>query len=323
MAKTIIRRLLIMIPQLFVIMAFTFLLAYIMPGDFISQQMMDPSLTAEEIQVLIERWGSDAPWYMQFWYWFTGVIRLDFGFSYVHARPVMAVMQERIVRTFWLSLSQTIVSLAIGIPLGILAGRYYRKIADQAILIYGFVGLALPGIVWGIILIFVFALRLDWLPFRGSVDPVIAASGTQFQIIVSQFRHLILPTLAGATLTGIGTIYTLRAQIVEGRFSDYALTARSKGVPERVVFNRHILRNSLIPIAQSVGFILVGLLSGTVLIERIFSYPGMGMLFLDSLERRDFPVVNALILIFSSLSVFAILIGDIALTLVDPRIRIK
>jgi len=321
MVKTMIRRVIIMIPQLFIIMLATFALAYIMPGDFVTTQMFGGDFTWHQIMEQRERLGLDDPWYTQFTRWFGAVIRGDFGHSAVHARPVMDVVGDRMGNTFRLSLMSTILLFAIGIPLGILAGRFYRKPIDKIILIYGFVGAALPTIVLGILLVWLFGLRLDWLPPRGSVDPFLV--GTGFREFISRIEHMILPSIAIATFNGVGMIYILRSQIVDGRSSDYAMTARSKGVPEKVIFNKHILRNSLIPFAQGIGFTFVSLFGGTVLIEQFFSFPGMGDLFLSSITSHDFTTVSGLVLIYSILSVVAVLIGDIALTLADPRIRVK
>ena len=319
MIKTIIRRLIIMIPQLFVISCVTFALQWLMPGDFISNQLQDLPIT--EIMRMRDQLGLDDPWFQQFWRWLGSILRGDFGISFVHHRPVMDIIHHRMINTFWLSLVSTIILFSIAIPLGIIAGRFNRRLPDKIILLYGFIGLALPNLVYGILLIFVFGIRLGWLPARGTVD--VFAVGTGFGYFVSRLRHMILPAITLSTFGGIMTIYTFRAQIIDGKSSDYATTARSKGVPERVIFNKHILRNSMIPFAQSIGFIFVGLLAGAVLVEQIFMYQGMGELFVSSIVRQDNAVASALILIFSSLTVVGVLIGDIALTIVDPRIRIK
>jgi len=321
MIKTIIRRLIIMVPQLFVIMLVTFALQWMMPGDFVSN-LVGSELTWQEIEAQRVQLGLDNPWYYQFWNWFTSVLRFDFGISAQHHRPVVDVIGERLSNTFWLSLAQTILLFALAIPLGIIAGRFARRWPDKLILLYGFIGMSLPVLVYAIILIFFFGFNLQWLPVRGSIDPVVVGTGAVPELL-SRLRHLILPTIAGATLTGVGMIYTLRIQIVDGSVSEYAKTARSKGVPSKVIFNKHILRNSLIPFAQGIGFTFIGLLSGTIFIEQIFSYPGMGQLFLNSIQIRDFAVASTLVLFYSFLSVIGVLIGDIAVTVADPRIHIK
>jgi peptide/nickel transport system permease protein len=204
-----------------------------------------------------------------------------------------------------------------------LAGRYYRTVIDKGILLYGFVGAALPSVVLALVLIYFFGIRWGWLPPIGSVDIMIYRTGDTFAIFMSRVQHLILPSLAMATFSGIGLMYTLRAGIVDGRSSDYAMTARSKGVPERVIFNKHILRNSLIPFAQGLGFVFISVFSGAVLIERIFRFPGMGDLFITSIESRDYGIVSGLVLFYSVLNILAVLIGDIALAATDPRIRVR
>ena len=322
MVQTIIRRLLIMIPQLFVIAVVTFLLGYLLPGDFVSQHIGE-EFTWQEIQHMREVLGLDAPWYEQFLRWFTAVIQGDFGTSRIHHRSVTSVIGDRIMNTVWLSLATTLVLIPLSVSLGILAGRFHGGKMDKGILTYGFVGMSLPNIVLGLLFIWLVALGWGILPARGSIDPLVAAFGDDFQIFVSRVRHLILPVLSIALGGGIGLIYMLRSQIIDGKSSDYATTARSKGVPERVIFNRHILRNSLIPFATTFGFLIVGLFSGTIFIETIFGYPGMGMLFITSINQQDFPVANILILFYAILSVIGILLSDIALTIIDPRIRVK
>ena len=320
MIKTIIRRLIIMIPQLLLISLAVFFLAYLMPGDFVSG-MIGQEFTLTQIEQMRDQLGLNDPWYIQYVRWLGNLARGDLGMSFAHQRPVVDVLGDRIVNTLRLSLTSVVLLLAISIPLGILAGRFYRGAVDKAILVYGFIGMALPAIVQGLVLIWVFGIRLDVLPARGSVDVFMV--GTGWGEFWSRMQHLILPSIALSTFSGVGMIYMLRSQIVEGRSSDYATTARSKGVPENIIFRRHIMRNSLIPLAGDIGFIFVGLFAGTVFIERIFSYPGMGLLFLESIALRDMGVVSALVVIYAALSVIGVLIGDIALTVADPRIRIK
>jgi len=325
MLATIVRRLLIAIPQLFLITLVTFWLAWIMPGDIVSQRMLmedEQMLSWQEVVHMREQFGLDDPWYQQYGRWMGNILRGDFGVSFQHHRSVVQLVRERMGNTFRLSFASMTLGFAIAIPMGILAGRYYRKAADKGILLYGFVGMALPSVVLAILLVWLFAFQLQWLPFRGSIDPLVVGTGA-FAEVMSRLRHLVLPTLAIAVGGGIGTIYLLRAQIVEGRGSDYAMTAKANGIPEKVIFRKHILRNSLMPFAPTFGFIFASLLGGAVLIERVFSINGMGDLFLTSITQRDTNVASGLILFYSFISILAVLIGDITITIVDPRIRIK
>jgi len=323
MLATIIRRLLIMIPQLLLISLVAFTLAWLMPGDFVSVNMLeDTELTADQIQGQRDVLGLDDPFYQQYIRWLGSVIRGDFGMSMRHMRPVTSMISERMGNTFRLSLLSMIMAMGISIPLGIIAGRYSRKWQDKAITVYGFVGLALPNIVLGILFVWLFGITLQWLPFRGSINPLVVGTGFVPELL-SRLNHLVLPVLSIAVGAGIGTIYLLKAQIIEGKASDYAMTANAKGVPEKIIFRKHILRNSLMPFAPGVGFIFAGLMGGTILIERIFAYPGMGELFLASVTGRDTNLAIGLVMFYAVISVVAILIGDIVVTIVDPRVRIK
>jgi len=294
-----------------------------MPGDFVTQsRMAEEHISFHEIQNMRDVLGLDDPWYQQYMRWMGNILRGDFGMSFQHQRPVVDLIRDFIGNTFRLSLLSMVVAFAIAIPLGIVSGRFYRKLADKAVILYGFIGAALPNVVFAILLVWMFSFQFTWFPFRGSIDPLVAGTGFLPELM-SRLHHLVLPTLAIAIGGGIGTIYYLRAQIVEGRSSDYAMTAKAYGVPEKRIFNKHILRNSLVPFAPTVGAVFVGLFGGSILIESIFAYPGMGQLFFMAIRQQDSNIVSALVLLYSTLAVFAVLIGDITLTLIDPRIRMK
>ena len=321
MWRTIVRRLIILVPQLIVISLVMFILADMMPGDGLTG-LIGPNITGAELEELRELHGLNDPWFVRYTRWISDIIfRWEFGRSMTLQRPVLTVIGERAANTFWLSLVSTIFTFALAVPLGIIGGRYNRKLPDKVIDFYIFVAMAMPVFVLGILMIWLFALTLGLFPMRGSQD--VRTVGDAFATFVSRVHHLILPSVTAALINGIGLIFFLRSEIVENSSSDYVLTARSKGVPERVIFSKHILRNSLIPFAQTIGLVIVGLLTGAIFLERIFQYPGMGTLFIDSVTNRDFPVANVLIIFFSFLTVVGILLGDIALMIVDPRIRVR
>lgn len=353
MWKMIVRRVLVLIPQLFIISLVTFALGVMMPGDALSG-MIDPSLSPEAIQNQRELLGLDDPLpvrYIQWMFgrvaeenvvnddgtfeydadgnivtryrWRGGIIRGDFGQSFTHRRPVTTLIGERVANTFWLSLATMILTYLLAIPLGVLAGRYKGTLVDKGILFYVFVALAMPTLVLSILMILFFAFQLGWFPRGGSVDAMIVGSGDTWAILTNRLYHMVLPAMTGAVLGTIGIIFRLRANIIDRTYSEYVTLARSKGVPTGIIFRRHILRNSLIPVAAGFGFAISGLLMGQLFIEQIFQYPGMGLLFFQSVMARDFAVVNAIIIIFSMLSALGMLISDILLTIVDPRIRIE
>ena len=322
MWKTIVRRFLILIPQLFVLSVLIFLLAQAMPGDAL-RGMIGPDVTMEQREALREMHGLNDPWYVQYGRWMRALIlEQDLGRSTAHNLPVVDIIGFRIGNTIRLSFLTTIFTYLIAIPLGILAGRKHDKLPDRMVMVYTFVALSMPTVVLSIINLLIFGFNLEWFPITGSVDvQAVAAGGMTY--VFSRIWHLILPAITLALLATVGIIYFLRSEIIDYESADFVLTARSKGVPENKIYSRHILRNAFLPVANGLGFVIAGLFSGSVFVERVFSYPGMGQLFIDSIIGRDFPVVNALIMFYAILTVVAITLSDIIITIVDPRIRIK
>ena len=323
MWKTVIRRILILIPQLIAISMFIFVLAMFMPGDAVTG-LINPDLPLAEMERLREALGLNQPWHVRYVQWVGGILQGDFGQSFAHHRAVTEVIGERLWVTFFLSLYTMVLTYLIGIPLGVLAGKYSGKMIDKSILVYIFVALAMPSILLGILMIFWFSpIGLGLFPLGGTVDSFVYAWGTNFEIFLSRLYHMTLPAITGALGATVGIIFMLRANIIERKASDYVTFARSKGVPSATIFGKHVLRNSIIPIAAGIGLVLASLFMGAIFIELIFQIPGIGLLFLTSILRRDFPVANALILFFAFLTSMGILLSDIILTIVDPRIRIK
>ena len=323
MHKTILRRFLILIPQLFVISLFIFFLAWNMPGDALTGRGEDPTISPEVLAARREYLGLNDPWPQQYTRWLGNIIlRGDFGMSEFNSAPVLPLIGQRLTNTFWLALMTLFLIYIIAIPLGVVAGRYNDKFLDKSIGFYTYLALALPTVVFALFLLLIFGFRLQWFPVRGSVSLEAHAAGG-LTYLMSRLEHMILPALTGALLGTIGIIQYLRGEIVNYKSSDYVMTARSKGTPEGKIYSRHILRNALIPIASNVGLAIVGLFVGSIFIETIFSFPGMGRLFMDSIQNRDFPVVNAIVIINAFLIAIGVLISDIVLSLLDPRIRIK
>ena len=322
MWKTIIRRILILIPQLIVISAFVFVLSFIMPGDAFTGMVSDDPLFAQRMEELREIHGLNDPWYTQYWRWISGVVTsFDFGDSVLTNRPVTELIGERAGNTFRLSLLSLVFTYLIAIPLGVLAARKKGSLLDRGILLYTFIALAMPTMVLAMINVYVFGIRLGWFPFRGSVDVTLTPGS--IEAFFSRIYHLFLPAITTALLGTVSIINFLRSEIVDTQNSDYVMTARSKGVPTGKVYSRHILRNSLLPVVSMFGVSIAFLLGGTIFIERIFAYPGIGTLFLDSIVQRDFSVSNTLVMMFAFFTAMGTLLGDILLTVVDPRIRIR
>ncbi|WP_432362522.1 oligopeptide ABC transporter permease [Sporosarcina sp. UB5] len=322
MLKFILRRTLLMIPQLILLSLIIFMLAKAMPGDAVTGAFMgNPDATPEQIEKIRDKYGLNDPWYQQYGRWVGKAVQGDFGMSYMHQQPVTNLLAGRVENTVLLGLFTMIVIYLISIPLGIIAGRWTDTWADKLIVTYNYFAFATPTFVFALLLLFVFAFVLGWFPTGNSVDIRIEV-GT-WDYFVSKAKHLFLPVMSGALIGTVGTIQYLRNDIIDQKIKDYVKTARAKGVPERKVYTRHILRNSLLPIAAFLGYEITLLISGSVFIETIYSYPGLGYLFIQSMSLRDFTVVTALVMITGAAVIVGTLLSDIILSIVDPRIRIE
>lgn len=320
MWKFTIRRILIMIPQIILLSLLVFIMAQMMPGDALSG-MIDPNIDPETIEAQREKLGLNDPWYVQYVDWVANALKGDLGQSFHFKMPVTELITDRLINTFWLSLATLFFTYLIAIPLGILSGRYNDTWADQAITTYTYLGFATPLFIFALVMLWIFGFYFGWFPTSGSVKPGLEPGTMEY--VLSKIYHLILPALSMAMITTVSTVQYLRNEIVDTKQKDFILSARAKGASESRVYNRHILRNSLLPIAAFFGFEITGLIGGTVFIETIFGYPGMGQLFLNSITLRDYSVVNSLVLIFGIASILGALLSDIILSLIDPRIRIK
>jgi len=320
MWKFSVRRILIMIPQMFLLSVLIFILAKFMPGDVLSG-LIDPSIDANRVVELREKLGLNDPWYEQYGRWVNDLMHGDLGQSFRYKMDVTELIGQRLANTLWLSLATLVLIYAISIPLGIISGRYNNSWADQMITGYTYIGFATPLFIFALVMLWIGGFILGWFPTGGSVAPGLQPGS--FEYILSKFQHLLLPAISMALIGTVGTVQYLRNEIVDTKQRDFVVTARAKGASESRVYKRHILRNSLLPIAAFFGYEITGLIGGTVFVESIFSYPGMGQLFLESITTRDYSVATSLVLLFGIVSIIGTLVSDIVLSLVDPRIRIK
>jgi peptide/nickel transport system permease protein len=320
MWKFIVRRIFITFPQILVLSILVFLMAEMMPGDALTG-LIDPNIDAEAIEQQRERMGLNEPWHVKYADWVTGLVQGDLGQSFRFKMDVSELVWQRMLNTFWLSVATLIFTYAIALPLGIISGRWNDTWGDRLITGYTYVGFAAPLFITALIMLWVFGFQLGWFPTGGSVAPGLEP-GT-FDYFVSKVQYLLLPAFSMAVITTVSTVQYLRSEIIDTKQKDFIITARAKGASESRVYNRHIFRNSLVPIAAFFGYEITGLIGGSIFIENIYNYPGMGQLFLDSILQRDFSVVTATVLIFGIAAILGALISDIILSLVDPRIRIK
>ena len=320
MWKTILRRVLLMLPQIFILSVLAFLIAKMMPGDPFTG-LITPETDPNTIEALRVKSGFYDPLPVQYWNWISKAFRGDFGQSYTYKYEVTKLIGERIGNTVWLSLLTLILTYLIALPLGMIAGRFQNSASDKTIVVYTFITYSIPVFVFALVLLWLFGYTLGWFPTRGSVDSDVVAGTLGYYI--NKFHHMILPAFTMAILSTTGTIQYLRTGVIDAKSQDYVRTARAKGVPENVVFNRHIFRNSILPIAAFLGYEFTGLIGGSVFIENIFSYPGMGNLFVTSITGRDYSVILALLLLFGTATLLGTLLSDIIMSIVDPRVRVQ
>ncbi|WP_144615807.1 oligopeptide ABC transporter permease [Bacillus cereus] len=320
MWKFILRRLLVMIPQLFVLSILVFALAKAMPGDALTGRAMDPSADPKVIEEQRERLGLNDPITTQYVRWIKNVAQGDFGVSTTHKLQVTDLLGERLGNTITLSLAILILTYLIAIPLGIISGRWNNSWMDRIITLYNYLGYATPLFIFALVMLFVFGFQLAIFPTGGSVDPQVT-EGT-FAYYMSKLNHLLLPAICGALIGTVSTVQYLRSEIIDTKIKDFVRTARAKGVPESRIYSRHILRNSFLPIAAFLGYEITGLIGGSIFLESIFSYPGLGQLFMQSITQRDFSVITSLVMLTGFATLLGTLLSDIILSIVDPRIRI-
>ena len=320
MWKTIVRRLIILVPQLIALSLTIFLLAEMLPGDALGG-LVGADIGWDEWQHMRAELGLDRPWTIRYVDWVAGMFQGDFGRSVIQARPVTQIVAERLGNTVRLSIVTLIFLYGIAIPFGVLAGRFKDTAIDKVIVFYTFFAIAMPTMIFAIFVLYIFGFILGWFPVLGSVDVTVARGTLAFHL--SRLEHLIMPALTGAILGTAGIVNILRERLIDTENSDYVMTARSKGVPRRLLWNRHIFKNSALPIVAGFGWALVGVAGGSIFIETAFSFPGMGSLFVHAIITRDFPVANALIMFYGVLTVMGSLLADLFMMMLDPRIRIK
>jgi len=314
MGKYIIKRLLMAIPTLIGISVIVFLIIHFVPGDPI-QLMFGKAPDPVQIQYLRHLYGLDKPLYLQYFIWINNVLHGRLGHSIQLGIPVTNLIMERFPRTIFLCLTGIIISVCISFPTGIIAAWKHNKWQDLTISTICLILISVPSFWLGILLIIVFAVYFHLLPAIGYISPSVN--------FLEFIKHMILPSITlGASLAAVSA-RVLRVSLLEVLSQDYIVLARSKGCPEKRVLFIHALRNALIPTITVVGMQSGYLLGGAIVIERVFAYPGMGLLLVRSVFERDYPLVQAIILIFAVTFVVVNLITDIIYVFIDPKIRYR
>ncbi|MBA2518969.1 MAG: ABC transporter permease [Chloroflexia bacterium] len=311
MGRYVSRRLLLLVVQVILVATVVFLLIRLVPGDP-ARAILGETASEEQVARVRTLLGIDRPIHEQYVSWIGRVARGDFGTSVISGRPVMLDIQQRIGNTVELIALSTIVSLLIGIPLGIVAALRANRATDYALSSFAMLGLSLPSFVVGTIMLLVFGLMLRWLPPAQFV-PWYVDPGQHLRVII-------LPVIA-LSLSSVAVVLRMtRSSMLEVIRQDYIRTARAKGLSGRLVILRHALRNSLNPVVSIVGLELAALLGGTVIVESIFNWPGLSSLLIAGVRSRDYPVVQGVVLLIAVLTVLINLLVDLVYGWLDPRI---
>jgi len=313
----IIRRLLYAIPTLIGISIITFVIVRLSPGDpirfFVFGQR---DITGEDIERLRHAYGLDKPIPLQYVDWLIAMVQLNFGQSFIYHQDAFQLLLGRVPATLQLAVVALALQLLIGVPLGVIAALKRGTWSDGVIRVFGVAGHAVPAFWLGLVLIIIFAVQLRWLPSQGMLTV-----GKDVWDLPDRLRHILLPAFV-LSLTGIANYSRiLRTETLDVLSQDFVRTAHAKGLHERTVVFVHALRNALIPVVTALGGILAALVGGALVVEQVFSWPGVGQFTFQAAIAKDYPIVQAATMFVSALLVASYLLRDIAYAIVDPRIK--
>jgi peptide/nickel transport system permease protein len=306
MRDYIIRRIILLIPVLFGVVTLVFLLVHFIPGDPVDLMLGDQAVESDK-EILRHHLGLDKPILEQYIDYIGGIIKGDLGTSIVTRQPVSLEIKSRFPATALLAIVAMLCAILISFPIGLAAGWKQYSFTDTVAMFFSLIGVSMPNFWLGPLLIILFSVYLGWLPVSGSGSPA----------------HIILPALTlGASMAAILS-RMLRSSLIEIKQMDYIRTARAKGVSEGMILVKHALRNALIPVITITGLQIGALLSGAIITEQIFDWPGIGTLLLSGINHRNYPIVQGCVLVIASIYVVVNLVTDICYAYVDPRIRLS
>jgi len=318
MGRYLARRLIIAVPTLLLISFVLFAVLSLAPGDPMSQFAINPAVPAEVRENIRRSLGLDQPWPVRYVKWVGAVAQGDWGYSFAsRGVPVWDLIKQRLPNTLGVVGVAFLVSIVIAVPIGILSAVKQYSIFDHVATSFAFFGFSVPTFFTGVLFIIIFSERLHWLPSMYQSN--IRAEG--FAWLTEQLKQSIMPIIVLALFQTATLVRFTRASMLENLPLDYVRTARAKGVAEAAVINRHVVRNSLIPVVTLLALSAPGVFSGALITEQIFSIPGIGYLLVDSILKSDTPVIMAITFTFSILVVFFNLVADIIYGVLDPRIR--
>ncbi|MEE9147301.1 MAG: ABC transporter permease [Candidatus Tectomicrobia bacterium] len=315
MLRYALNRILTLIPVIFLVSVGAFSFLHLLPGDVIDVLAGEEDIEDPEVRAALEKeFGLDKPIYIQYLVWAGRISRGNFGKSYVTRRPIAKELFERFPATIYLALAGITIAMVIAIPLGTIAGIRRNTFIDYISQTTSLFGISIPEFWFAIMCILFFSLYLGWLPSSEYYSP--------FEDLGKSLKHLILPAAAIGFRQAAFTTRLTRSSMLDESSKEYVDTARSLGLPERKVIYKYTLRNALIPTVTIGGLQLVALLGGTVVIETIFAWPGIGLAIYESIQTRDFPLLQAGILMLSVITVSVNLLVDLLYRVLNPRVRL-
>ena len=303
MVRFIIRRLVLLVPLLIGASILVFLTMRLIPGDP-ARLALGAEATEDQVELMRRQWGLDQPLPVQYVYWIGHALQGDWGRSTISRVPASEEITNRLPATLRLAALSVVIASVLGIGFGLLAAVCHNTWLDRASMVVALLGICTPSFWLGLMLILVFSVRLGWFPSfgQGGLD------------------HLILPSLTLGAAAAALIARVTRSSLLEVLGADYLKTARAKGLAEHLVITRHALKNALIPVLTLLGLELGGLLTGAIVTETVFAYPGIGLLLISSIGNRDFPVIQPALLLFAVQFVLVNLVVDVLYAVVDPRI---
>jgi len=314
MARFLFSRILQLIPTLFVVAVIVFFVTRLLPGNP-AAVMLGPQASVEDVEKYTEELGLNEPVITQFFNYIWDLITLNFGNSLSYNAPIIDLILERFPNTIILAISALILAVIVGIPVGILAARKQNTFLDYLITTFSLVGVSMPIFWLGVMLVLLFSVNLGLFPATGMGD--ITEDPIDF------FKHLVLPTIALATIPMAEFARIVRSSMIEVLKNDYVKAAKAKGIKNYLVIYKHALKNAITPLITVLGLQFSNLLGGAVLTETIFSWPGMGLLIVDAIERRDFVVVQNTVIFIAFIYVSINLIVDILYKVVNPKVNLE
>ncbi len=307
MIQYIVRRILLLIPILLGVTVIVFGIMYLTPGDP-AILMLGENAPERELEAIRERLGLNEPPHVQYVVWIGNVLQGDFGRSIRSNRPVTSEIRQRLPATIELALLATALAIVVGVPLGVLSANRPNTVVDHVATVLAFGGLAMPVFWQGLMMILIFSVWVNWLPPSGRLGG---------------WMYYVMPTVTLGTSAIAAITRMTRATMLEALGQDYVRTARSKGLSPRLVTYRHALSNAMIPVVTVIGLQFGALLSGAVITETIFSWPGIGRLAVDAIRSKDFPVVQGVVMVFAIVYALVNLFTDVLYAYLDPRLKTR